>query len=60
MNNNKKLLKAGFRLFRLRDDATIWENRSGLAWTLFMRYDTKAAAKRAFNELMKNDMMLEG
>jgi len=56
MNNYKKMIDAGLKLFRLRElDKSIWTNRKGLAWTLWNRYPTAAEAKRKFNELMKDN-----
>ncbi len=56
----KKLISAGFRIFRLRNDGTIWQNQTGLAWSLYNRYPSFAEAKRRFNELMKDDKNVEG
>jgi len=55
MNNYQKLLKAGFKIFRLRErEKSIWENISG-GWSLYGHYNSQAEAKRTFSELMKDE-----
>lgn len=61
----KKVRAAGFRIFRLRIDnfnctSSIWENKNGMAWSLYNRYPSIAEGKRKFNELMKDQKNIGG
>lgn len=56
-----KVMKAGFRVFRLSiDGLTITEASGGSGWKIHCRYFFKAQGKRAFTELMKLPTNLEG
>ncbi len=60
-DNVRKTMVAGFRVFRLNlGNKTITEAAGGCGWKKHGEYPTKAAAQRAFDELMKNDRNLEG
>lgn len=66
--SRSKLVKAGYKIFRMRDIHPVQgdgpvileireKSRRG-EWVLYGRYPTKAARKRAWDELMKDDVCL--
>lgn len=62
-SNFKKLIDAGFRIFRVSNDG--YEIRElqltnyGHTWSVFMSYKTKKACAQSFAELIKFDKHLE-
>jgi len=59
MNNQKKLVAAGFNLYRCDLVGTkVWKCKKPGSWIVASKHDTQAATTRAFNELLKDDKNL--
>lgn len=67
-HSRAKLVKAGYKIFRMRDlhpvqakgpvKLQIREMSHGKEWALFGEYSTKASRERAWKELAKDDKHL--